>query len=57
MDLVVYLEKNDNCYYESNLPTIQRKKRKTIDVAMNEMVVSNIKTNVEPPLIDTKAVI
>ena len=57
MDLVVYLERNDNCYYESNLPTIQRKKRKTIDVAMNEMVVSNIKTNVEPPLIDTKAVI
>ena len=57
MDLVVYLEKNGNCHYESNLPTIQRKKRKTIDVAVNEMVASNIKTNVEPPLIDTKAVI
>ena len=56
MDLVVYLEKNDNCHYESDLPTIQRKKRKTIDVAVNEMVVSNIKTNVEPPLIDSKAV-
>ena len=57
MDLVVYLEKNDNCHYESNLPTIQRKKRKTVDEAVNEMVVGNIKSNVEPPLIDTKAVI
>ena len=34
MDLVVYLEKNDNCHYESNLPTIQRKKRKTVDEAV-----------------------
>ena len=57
MDLVVYLEKNDNCHYESNLPTIQRKKRKTVDEAVNEMVVGNIKTNVEPPLINTEAVI
>ena len=50
--LVAFQEKNDNCHYESNLPTIERTKRRTIDVTVND-----IKTNVEPPLIDTKAVI
>ena len=55
--LVEFQEKNDNCHYEPNLPTIEPTKRRTIDVTVNEMVVNNIKTNVEPPLIDTKAVI
>ena len=51
---VAFQEKKDNCHYESNLPTIERTKRRTIEVPVNEMVVSNIKTTVEPPLIDTK---
>ena len=55
--LVAFQERNNNCHYESNLPTTERTKRRTIDVIVNETVVSNIKTNVEPPLIDIKAVI
>ena len=55
--LVAFQVKNVNCHYDSNLPTIERTKRRTIEVTVNEMAVSNIKTNVEPPLIDTKAVI
>ena len=55
--LVAFQEKNDNCHYEPNLPTIKQTKRRTTDVTVNEMVVSNIKTNVEPPLIDFKALI
>ena len=50
---VAFQEKKDNCHYESNLPTIERTKRRTIEVPVNEMFVINIKTNVEPPLIDT----
>ena len=55
--LIAFQERNNNCHYESNLPTTERTKRRTIDVIVNETVVSNIKTNVEPSLIDTKAVI
>ena len=56
-DLVVFQEKNDNWPYESNLPTTEGTKRRTIDVTVIEMVISNIKTNTEPHLIDIKAVI
>ena len=56
--LVAFQEKNDNCHYESNVPTIERKKRRTIDVTVNKIIVSNIKINVEPLIsIDTKVVI
>ena len=54
---LAFQEKSDNFHYDSNLPTVERTKRRTIDVTVNEMVVSNIKTNVKPPLIDSKAVI
>ena len=57
MHLVAFQEKNNNCHYESNLPAIEQTKRRTIDISVNEMVVSNIKTNAEPPLIDTKGII
>ena len=56
MHLVAFQEKSDNFRYDSNLPTIERTKRRTIDVTVNEMVVSNIKTNVKPPLIESKVV-
>ena len=42
--------------FESSLPTIEQTKRRTIDIRVNEIVVSNIKTNVEPHLMDTKAI-
>ena len=45
--LVAKKKKNNNCHYESNLPTIERTKRRTIDVTVNEMVLRNIKINVD----------
>ena len=57
MHLVSISREKRQFYYDSNLPTIERTKRRTIDVTVYQMVVSNIKTNVKPPLIDSKVVI
>ena len=55
--LVAFQEKNGTYHYESNLPTTEQIKRRAIDLTVNEMALSNIKTNVKPLFIENKAVI